>query len=265
MFHDRRAIYIVTGALLTTLVVTTGSLMTYFLIQPQIKKGVDRNNLDVVRNALTDLDLHIRGLLAKGPNTTSIFSMTLPEGVVRADPKEDILSYSIKTKVSYDPGSTSSLSATKTANDLLTMRSSLPVDLVTKNTKIMPGQYIVKLTFEKEVRIRISNWTLYKNTTFPGTVSSTTHNYYVSVLKESSRGADINRDGDKNDTWTLYLSDPDEDYVFDSVAIHDSNGDQIKTVKEGDALRLGDVPLMVYRVRERYVVLRYARIRMELK
>jgi len=265
MFRDRRAVYIATGALLTTLVVTSGSLLTYFLITPQIKRGVDRNNLDVVRNALTDLDTHIKGLLARGPNSTSIFTMTLPEGIVRADPQQDLLSYSIKTKISYDPGSTSSLSATKTGDDILTMRTSLPVDLVTRNTKILPGKYTVKLTFEKEVRIRISNWTLYKNTTFAGTVSSSTNNYYVSTLKEASRGLDINRDGDKNDTWILYLSDPNEDYVFDSVAIHDSNGDHIKTVKEGDSIRLGDVPLMVYRVRERYVVLRYARIRMELK
>lgn len=265
IFGNKRGVYIATGALLTTLVVTSGSLLTYFLITPEIEKGVDRNSLDVVRNALRGLDTHIRELLAKSTNSASIFKMTLPKGTITANPQTDTLTFSVKTQVDYDPGSTSTLMVAKTDNDILSIESQLPVDLVTRYTTIKPGDYIITLTFEKEVRIRMANWTLHKNTTFTGTVSSTTSNYYLSSLSESAYGFDLNRDGDRNDTWLLYMSDPNEDYVFDTVAIHESWGDLIATLEEGDSFRLGGIPLMVYRVRERYVVFRYARIRMEVR
>jgi hypothetical protein len=96
-------------------------------------------------------------------------------------------------------------------------------------------------------------------------VNSTTGSYYLSRLNESTNGVDLNRDGDEVDYWLLYLSDPDEEYVFSSVAIHQPDGTLVEVLEEGDSFRLEGVPLTVYQVRERYVVLRYARIRMVLR
>jgi hypothetical protein len=176
------------------------------------------------------------------------------------------MSYSIKTRVTYDPGSTSTLEADINENtEVLTLRSVLPLDLVTGNTKIPAGSYVVKLTFLREARFRVGDWELYKNTTIPDTVDSSTDNYYQSQLSEYDFDLDINRDGDKHDIWMLYLSDPDEDFVFDTVAIHGGNGEMIALLQEGDSIRLNGVPFMVYRVRERYVVFRYAQIRMEVR
>ena len=262
--RNRRAIYVVSGALLTTLVVTAGSILTYTLITPQIQKGKDRNNLDVVRNVLTGLDSSILALLANGPNSSRIMRLNIPKGIITTDPRTDALAYSIRTKVGYDPGSTSVLQVQRD-DKVLTIKIDLPVDLITRYTKISPGQHVVSLTFEKQKWFRISNWTLYKNTSFAGTVNSTTGSYYVTILNESKLGFDLNRDGDRKDSWILYLSDPNEKYVFDTFAIHQSDGTLIRILHEGDSFRLGDVPLMVYRVRERFVVLRYARIRMDVK
>ncbi len=265
IFEGKRGIYVVSGALLTTFVVTSGTLLTYLLITPEIQKGKDRTALDVVRNALRDLDTHIIELLAEGRNSTSVFTMVLPKGVLYVSPDKDTLAYSVKTRVSYNPGSTSKLTAQKTSGNLLTIGSQLPVDLVTKYTTIRPGTYTVQLSFEKEAIFRVSNWTLYKNATFNGTVASKTKNYYISKLSEASYGSDLNRDGDKIDYWTLYLSDPNEAFVFDTVAVHNSDGTLVRMLKEDDSFRLNSVPLMVYRVRERYVVFRYAMIGMELR
>ncbi len=261
---NRRGIYLVSGVLLMTLVVTSGSLLTYALISPEIQKAKDRNNLDLMRNVLRNMDTNIRELLISGPNSSVIFRASISHGMLAADPVQDALAYTVKTEVSYDPGSTSNLLVT-IQDGILTMASELPVDLVTQNTRIRPGLYTVILTFERESRIRIDSWTLNKNTTIPGTVGSTTGSYYVSELNESIYGVDINGNGATNDVWTLYMSDPNEEYVFDRVGIHDSTGTLIEIVGEGDTAKLNGVPLMVYRVRERYVVLRYARIRMEVK
>jgi len=266
IFEDRRAVYIATGALLTTFVVTSGSLLTFLLISPEIEKSKDRNNLDVARNALMTLDSELRELLGKGPNSSSIFSLSFAKGEIRTDPQNDLMSYSIKTKVTYDPGSTSTLEAEINGEtEVLTLRSVLPFDIVTGNTKIKPGSYVVKLTFLREVRFRVNSWELYQNTTIPNTINSSTGNYYQSQLSEYDYDLDINSDGDKHDIWMLYLSDPDEDFVFDTVAIHNGNGDMIGLLQEGDSIRLNGVPLMVYKVRERYVVFRYAQIRMEVR
>jgi len=145
------------------------------------------------------------------------------------------------------------------------MTSNLPVDLVTKNTKIKPGEYVVTLTFEKESFFRLDKWSLIKTALIPGTVNTTSGNYYLSQMNESVYGVDINRDGDVTDCWKLYVSDPSEQYVFDTVAIHESDGTLIKVLKEGQGFELNGVPLMVYRVREKYVVFRYARIRMQVR
>jgi hypothetical protein len=266
IFQDRRALYIATGALLTTFVVTSGSLLTFLLVTPEIEKSKDRNNLDVARNVLLSLDSQLRELLYKGPNSSSIFGLSFAKGEIRTDPLTDVMSYSIKTRVTYDPGSTSTLEADINENTgVLTLRSVLPLDLVTGNTKIPAGSYVVRLTFLREARFRIGDWELHKNTTIPGTVNSSTDNYYQSQLSEYDFDLDINRDGDKNDIWMLYLSDPDEDFVFDTVAIHGGNGEMITLLQEGDSIRLNGVPFMVYRVRERYVVFRYAQIRMEVR
>ena len=262
--RNRRATYVVSGALLTTLVVTAGSILTYTLITPQIQKGKDRNNLDVVRNVLRNLDSNIRGLLANGPNSSKILRLTIPKGIITTNPRTDVVAYSLQTKVKYDPGSTSTLEVERT-DKLLTIRTDLPVDLVTRYSKIMPGQHVVTLTFEKERWFAVSNWTLHRNASFSGTVNSTTGSYYVSVLNESKVAFDMNRDGDRKDYWILYLSDPNEQYVFDTFAIHEPDGTLVQVLEEGDCVRLGDLPLMVYRVRERFVVLRYARIRMDVK
>ena len=102
------------------------------------------------------------------------------------------------------------------------------------------------------------------------------HNLYIGIIDfNDSTGIggsdeiglyfDLNRDGDRKDYWILYLSDPNEQYVFDTFAIHEPDGTPVQVLEEGDCVRLGDLPLMVYRVRERFVVLRYARIRMDVK
>lgn len=264
IFDSRRAIYAATGALLLTFVVTSGSILTYAIISPEIEKGKDRNNLDLVRNVLRTLDTNIRELLNQRPNATSIFRIITAKGTLIINPVSDQVTYSVGSRVSYDPGSTSSLEVAKDQN-MLTITSNLPVDLVTKNTKIKPGEYVVRLTFEKESFFRIDSWTLIKTALIPGTVNTTSKNYYFSQMNESAYGIDMNRDGDATDSWILYVSDPSEQYVFDTVAVHESDGTLIKVVKEGQGFELNEVPLMVYRVREKYVVFRYARIRMEVK
>jgi len=263
---NRRAVYIATGALMTTLVVTSGSLLTFMLISPEIEKSKDRNDLDVARNVLLMLDAKMRELLTKGPNSTSIFGLSFADGEIVTDPRIDVMEYVIKTKVSYDPGSSSNLIVEKNdETDVLSLRSVLPFDIVTGNTKVPAGKYMVKLTFAKERRFRISTWELYKNTTFEGTVESTTDSYYTAYLSEYEQDVDINQNGEKYDSWMMYLSDPNEDFVFDTVAIHDGNGEMIALLHEGDSIRLNGIPLMVYRVRERFVVFRYAQIRMEVR
>ena len=280
LFRSNRGIYVAAGALLTTAVLTAGSLLTFLVINPQIEKGKDRANLDVVKNVLLDLDANIRDLLTKSPNSNRIFTVLLPKGELRADPDADMISYSIKTSVDYDTGDTSTLQTEKNQqNDVLTIRDILPVDLVTRNTRIRPGRYVVSLTFEREAKLNVSDWKLHRNASFNGTVSSTTGSYYEGQLREDSSGQDINLDGDKDDHWILCLSDPNEDYVFDTVAIHSSTDPHgfslsstealgyspIDIVGEGEFFRLDGVPLIVYRVKERYVVFRYAMIRMELQ
>jgi hypothetical protein len=280
MTRSNRGLYVAAGALLTTAVLTAGSLLTFLVISPQIEKGKDRTNLDVVKNVLLDLDANIRELLAKSPNSTRIFTVLIPKGELRADPDVDLISYSIKTTVDYDTADTSTLQTERNQqNDVLTIRDVLPVDLVTRNTKIRPGRYVVSLTFEREAKLNVSDWKLHRNATFNGTVSSTTGSYYEAQLREDTSGRDINLDGDTDDHWILCLSDPNEGYVFDTVAIHSSTDPHgfslsstealgyspIGIVEEGDSLRLDGVPLIVYRVRERYVVFRYAMIRMDLQ
>ena len=270
---DTRSLYVVTGALLMTFVLTAGSILTYTLIVPEIEKGKDRNSLAVVRNVLRDLDTQIRELLSQEPDSSRIFSMDLPKGQIRTSPTQDTVSYFVKTRVSYDPGSTSTLTVSKDENNVLTIVSQLPVDLVTAYTRVEAGSYTVSLIFEAEETLRIANWTLQKNTTYPGSVASATSNYYTSKIAESAFGIDLNRDGDTVDQWLLYLSDPNEDYVFDSFAIHNPDNSRIRNpdgslvpvLQEGDSFRLDGIPLMVFTVRERYVVLRYARIRMDVK
>ncbi len=265
IFRDHRAVYIVTGALLTTLVVTAGSILTYTLIAPEIEKRKDENNLDLAKDSLMDLNSHVMDLLAKGPKSTAIFTMVVPGGDISVDEDQNSVSYLTRTKVDYNPGSKSTLSVSRSTKDTLSMDSSLPVDLVSRYDNIKPGQYTVVLSFEKERLFRIEDWTLHKNTTFAGTVSSSTSNYYTSRLNETAIDWDINRDGDKNDVWRLYLSDPNEDYIFDSVAIHDAGGNLLEVLEEGDNFQLGSIPIMVYRVRERYVVFRYAQMKMVVK
>ncbi len=264
---NRRAIYVVSGVLLMTLVLTVGSILTYAFIVPEIEKGKDRNSLDIVRNGLREMETQIRELLAKGPGSSNIFEINLPEGELRIDPKKDKVTYSIRTRVSYDPGSTSRLNVSVGENNVLTMWSNLTVDLETMYTRIDPGRHTVVMRFEEEVRMVIDEWTLEKNMTGPS-VASRTSNHYTSMLDESIEGIDLDGDADTADRWLLYLSDPNEDYVFDTFAIHDSDGNPIsklEELEEGDSFRLEGTPLTVFRVRERYVVLRYARIRMEVK
>jgi hypothetical protein len=262
---NTRSLYVVSGVLLMMFVLTTGSILTYTLIASEIEKGKDRNHLDIVRNLLRDLDTRIRELLSKRVDSSSIFEMNLPKGEIRTSPSQDVVSYSVKTKVSYDPGSTSTLTVSTNENGVLTIASSLNVDLVTAYTRIDPGRYTVSLNLEADDRVRVANWTLQKNTTYPGTVTSSTNNYYTSKMEESDHGIDLNQDGDTADYWLLYLSDPHDDYVFDSVAIHDKDGVRIGVLQEGDSFRLDGIPLTVLSVRERYVVLRYARIRMDVR
>jgi len=265
LFRDRRAVYIVTGALLTTFVVTAGSLLTFALIAPEIEKRKDENNLDIVKGSLEDFNTQLRELIGEEPNKTTIFTMYLPDGDVSVSPQGDSLSYRTRTKVRYNPGGTSWITVRWGARDTLTMDTTLPVDLVSNYEDIKPGRYTVLLNFEEERRYTVNDWTLHKNTTFLATVSSTTSNYYTSSLNESKEGFDINLDGDQDDVWKLYLSDPNEDYIFDTVAVHGSGNTLLAMVTEGDTFELGSTPIMVYRVRERYVVFRYARVRMVVK
>jgi len=264
MRDDRRAIYVATGALLLAFVVTSGSILTYALISPEIEKEKDRNNLALVRNALRALDTNIRELLNWRPNATRIFTITIPKGTLTVDPVADQFVYVGDSRVSYDPGSTSSLEVAKDRKTV-TITSNLPVDLVTKNTKIKAGSFVVKLSFEKESIFRVENWTLIKTGPIPGTVGTSSSHYYYSKMEESAYGTDINRDGDTADSWILYLSDPGEQYVFDTVAIHEADTTLIKVLKEGDSFELNGIPFMVYRVREKHVAFRYARIGMEVR
>lgn len=268
VLEGKRGIYVITGALLTTFVVTSGTLLTYLLITPEIQKGKDRTALDAVRNSLRDLDTRMAELLADGVNSTSIFTMVLPNGVLKFSPDNDTLAYSVKTRVNYNPGSTSkltTLTARRSTGHLLTVESQLPVDLDTRYTAIRPGTYVVELTFEKESILTIDKWTLDRNATY-GVLASKTNNYYISKLSEATHASDLNSLGVNTDSWMLYLSDPNEAFVFDTVAVHNTDSNRTFVLGEDESFRLSPtVPLMVYRVRERYVVFRYAMIRMELR
>jgi hypothetical protein len=265
MLSGKRGVHTVTAGLLTFLVVVSVSLATFYMVSAEIEKGKQRRNVDVLRESMLTLYAKAKGLRTRKEGYIETFSLSIPAGTLRIDPRLDLANLTVSTKYDHDPRSTDVLNVTILPSGGVKMVMRLPVDLVTTNTVIDQGQHSIGLKVEKVGIITMGNWTLNANGTTPQGVSTVTGNYYSTSLDEEFRGFDLNGDGDQDDTWNLYICDPGEEFVFDTAVLHDSADDLVGVIQEGDTFRLGGRPFTATTVRERKVVLRYVRLRLTVE
>jgi len=265
MLCGKRGVHIVTAGLLSFLVVVSISIATYYLVSTEIERTKQGNNVDLLRNSMLTLYSRTKGILAEREGHLETFSLSIPAGTLRIEPVMDLVNLTVVTDRPYNPGGTDYLNVTELPGGGIAMTMSLPADAVTQNTMVGEGLYTVSLVLESVKNLVIDNWTLNTNGSAPTGVSTVSGNWYSSVLTESPHGVDLNGDGDGGDLWYIYVSDPGEEYVFDTAVLHDSLGNPLETVLEGDTFRLGVRPLAVTTVRERKVVFRYMRVRITVE
>jgi len=260
MLCGKRGVHIVTAGLLTFLVVVSISIATYYLVSTEIERTKQGRNVDLLRDSMLTLYSRARGIRVEREGHVETFSLSIPAGTLRIDPDLDLVNLTVVTDRPYNPGGTDYLNVTDLPGGGVAMTMRLPVDAVTQNTRVGEGRYTASLVVEAVKNLVIGNWTLNTNVSAPTGVSTASGNWYSSVLPEATHGVDLNGDGDRGDLWYVYVSDPGEEYVFDTAVLHDSLGNPLETVLEGDTFRLGVRPLAATTVRERKVVFRYVRV-----
>ena len=264
MLAANRGVHIVTASLLTFLVLVSVSFAAYFMVSAAIEKGKQRGDVDVLKDSMVNLYSKAKGLQTRREGHTETFTLAIPAGTLRISPPRDLANLTVITKYNHDPGGTSFLHVASLPNGGVIMTMRLPVDVVTSNTVIDEGHHPLSVKVEVAKSFDIGNWTLHANGTMPDGVSSVTGNWYSTALAEPSLDFDLNGDGDRDDAWYLYISDPSEEYVFDTAVVHDSGGNLIVVLHEEDTFRLGGRPLTATTIRERKLVLRYVRVRLSV-